>query len=183
MLTVISAVLSACYHDHYYDDHNYVGPGPHGYDGEALLSIDYTVHHPYSYWDDNPDLPYNPEIGAFFHTYPGIYEFEYFINYSEYWYGTYEIWINPGGPGQPHGVPGYDGADNYFTLFCDPHGFWMALDQGYNKTDDGSLSIQKDIGDLSLRIVMKKANVNDRAAKTPKVIWNPIEVEVESVEK
>lgn len=169
MMLFVSILGSACYHDHHGHYHD-VGPGPHGLDGEAYLSIDYTYQHPYSYWDDNPDLPYNPTIGVFYYTYPGIYEFEYFISPYDYWYGTYELWVNYGEPGRPHGEPGFDGADNYFTLFCDPDGFWMSL-QGdyYKKGGNKQLTITQDLGSLKLKIVMQKANINDRPAQVPKL--------------
>ena len=46
--------------------------------------------------DDNPAVPDNPFFGEYHRTLDGIYDFEYFINPYEYWWGTYEIYVNPG---------------------------------------------------------------------------------------
>ncbi|MCB0409103.1 MAG: hypothetical protein KDD29_02725, partial [Flavobacteriales bacterium] len=86
-------------------------PGPPGRDGRAYFGVDYEHRAPYSYWDNNKSIPYNPVIGDYYRTSPGLYDFEYFINEYDYWYGTYEIWVNRGGPGGPHGEPGYNGLD------------------------------------------------------------------------
>jgi len=171
ILLMATIAFGACHNHQDYHIHD-IGPGPHGRDGFAFLAIDYTWSHPYSYWDDNPDIPYNPLIGHAHQTFPGIYEFEYFIDPWEYWYGTYEIWINLGGPGGPHGEPGFDGADNYFTLFCDPDGFWMDLESGFYKKDaSDEIVIEKQDENVTMRITMKKAHVKDRKAHEPKVIW------------
>ena len=75
-------------------------PGPNGRDGRAYFGVDYEHHAPYSYWDNNSSIPYNPILGDYYRTRAGIYDFEYFINEYDYWYGTYEIWINRGGVGE-----------------------------------------------------------------------------------
>ena len=90
--------------------------GPDGRDGRAFFGVDYEHRAPYSYWDDNSAIPFNPALGEYYTTRPGIYEFEYFINPHDYFYGTYEVWINQGGHGGSNGEPGYDGMDTYLML-------------------------------------------------------------------
>lgn len=148
-------------------------PGPPGRDGLAFFAINYEHVHPYSYWDNNPAVPYNAILGYDYQTYPGIYEFEYFINPHDYWYGTYEIWVNPGGPGLPDGEPGFDGMDNFFTLICDPEGFHTHLNghnYGYGKKGDKEqvVVIENKEGQ-SLKIILRKGNIKDRKAQSPKL--------------
>lgn len=146
-------------------------PGPPGPSGVAYFGVDYENFAPYSYWDDNPSVPYNPTLGAYYFTYPGVYEFEYFINPEEYWYGTYELWINAGGLGGIHGEPGLPGLDTYMMLICDPHGFHEHRFDG--KKEDESvykkpLVVEKKIGDQQYRITIQKAKVSERPAQSPK---------------
>ena len=54
--------------------------GPDGRPGDAFFGIDYDYAMPYSYWDNNNNIPNNPVLGAFYPTNTGVYEFEYFIN-------------------------------------------------------------------------------------------------------
>lgn len=144
-------------------------PGPAGYPGRAFFGISYDHAPPYSYWDNNAALPYNPPFDTQFETAPGIYEFEYFINPYEYWYGTYEVWVNPGQPGCDCGDPGLDGMDNYFTLVCDPHGFYESVWASYKNGDTSEpLVLEKEDGPMKMRVVLNKANVNDRPAQQPK---------------
>ena len=171
LMAAASLILTSC-HDHHSHD---PGPGPDGRDGRAFFSINYEWSHPYSYWDNNIDVPDNPQIGFFYMTVPGIYEFEYFINPDEYWYGTYEIWIILGERGRPFGQPGLDGADNYFTLFCDPYGYSMDMNGvSYGKTSGSKdeIIIKREEDGSNMRIVMKKANVNDRKPHEPKARWS-----------
>lgn len=148
-------------------------PGSFGRDGLAFFGVDYETYPPYSYWDDNAAIPYNPELGYYYETAPGTYNFEYFVNPSEYWYGTYEIWINPGMPGEPNGVPGADGMDTYFMLMCDPNGYHMHYDESY-KTSADTMSetipvvIEKREGKFNYRLTIQKGNVNTRPAHQPK---------------
>lgn len=144
-------------------------PGPRGRDGRAYFGVDYEHHAPYSYWDNNPSIPYNPILGDYYHTRPGIYEFEYFINPHDYWYGTYEVWINRGGLGGPHGEPGYDGRDNYLMLICDPGGFHEHRDN-WRVDENEPLVINKTEGNLNFKITIQKGNVLTRPAKAPKFI-------------
>ena len=145
-------------------------PGPDGRDGQAYFGIDYDSEPPYSYWDNNPSIPENPSFNFYYPTLPGIYEFEYFINPVEYWYGSYEIWINPGGRGGSYGEPGLDGADTFLMLICDPYGYYEYRD-AYYKTSVGnkdSLVIEKKFNEHQYRITIKKGNINDRPAHQPK---------------
>ncbi len=146
-------------------------PGPRGRNGRAFFAVDYEHRSPYSYWDNNPSIPYNPVLGEFYITRPGIYDFEYFINPHDYWYGTYEVWINPGGPGGPHGEPGYDGADNYLTLICDPHGFHEHRTQWRTSVEE-PLVIERSEGELNFKITIQKGNVLTRDAQQPKYKQN-----------
>ena len=146
--------------------------GPPGHAGLAFFGITYEVQHPYSYWDNNPAIPSNPVIGEYYITAPGIYEFEYFINPYEYWYGTYEVFINPGGPGGSYGRPGYDGADNYFILICDPDGYYSALESYKTSGGDGinePVIIESFEEGKRYKLTMQKANTNTRPAQTPKL--------------
>ena len=133
ILGIVALSLSSCVH------HHAPAPcyGPDGYDGHAFFGIDYEYSHPYSYWDNNPSVPYNPQIGAYHNTAPGIYDFEYYINPSEFWYGTYEIWINHGGPGRLGCEPGHIGLDSYLMLICDPWGYSEI--RGIGKLDEEAL--------------------------------------------
>lgn len=146
-------------------------PGPRGIDGRAFFSVDYERHAPYSYWDNNPSIPYNPILGEFYISQPGIYDFEYFINPYDYWYGTYEVWVNPGGPGGPHGEPGYDGADTYLTLICDPRGFHEHRDNWKDNLEN-PLIIEKNEGKLNIKITIQKGNILTRPAQEPKYKGN-----------
>ena len=131
-------------------------PGPNGRDGNAYFGVDYEYEAPYSYWDNNESIPFNPALGEYYRTNPGIYEFEYFINEYEYWYGTYEIWINPGGIGGPNGEPGYDGLDSYLMLIADPHGFHEHIFHG--KTSVTPLVIENKEEKFNYRITIQKGN-------------------------
>lgn len=156
-------------------------PGPYGRDGRAFFGVSYEDYPPYSYWDNNPSIPYNPDLGYNYETHPGIYEFEYFINPEEYWYGTYEIWIYQGEPGGPYGEPGADGLDAYFMLICDPYGYHMHYDESY-KTINASISdtipvvIEGKDGQMNYRLTIKKGNVNERPVHDPKYMTYPLEV-------
>lgn len=142
-------------------------PGPRGLDGRAYFGVDFEHRAPYSYWDNNPSVPYNPILGDYYRTTPGIYEFEYFVNRHDYWYGTYEVWINPGGVGGPHGEPGYNGLDTYLMLICDPNGYHEHRDNW--RTDVSKpLVIEKKEGKYNYKITIQKGNINTRPAQKPK---------------
>ena len=146
-------------------------PGPNGRDGRAFFGVDYEHHAPYSYWDNNNSIPYNPILGEYYPTQPGVYDFEYFINPHDYWYGTYEVWINRGGLGGPHGEPGYDGIDTYLMLICDPNGFHEHTD-GYRTTGSEPIVIEKKEGQLYYKITIQKGNIESRPAHEPKYTGN-----------
>ncbi|MCO6499845.1 MAG: hypothetical protein J5I47_05635 [Vicingus serpentipes] len=145
-------------------------PGPNGRDGLAYFGIDFEHKPPYSYWDNNKSIPYNPAFGTYYHTYPGVYEFEYFINPREYWYGTYEVYINYGGIGGPHGEPGYDGLDTYLMLITDPHGFHTHENgYGYKSANaEEPLVVEKNEGKYNYKITIQKGNIENRQAQSPK---------------
>jgi len=146
-------------------------PGPYGRDGNAYFGIDYEHRAPYSYWDDNNSVPFDPILGEYYHTYPGVYEFEYFINHEDYYYGTYEVWTNQGGIGGSHGEPGYDGIDTYLMLITDPDGFHEHADgYGYKSGNNEPVVIEKKIGNENYKITIQKGNIKMRKAKTPKYI-------------
>ena len=146
-------------------------PGPNGRDGLAFFGIDYDHRPPYSYWDNNRAVPYNPAFGQYYQTAPGIYEFEYFINRYDYYYGTYEVFINYGGPGGPRGEPGYDGADTFLMLITNPQGYYMHEDYGYKSTAaDEPVVIEKNDGKFNYKITIQKGNIKYRKAQSPKYI-------------
>jgi len=146
-------------------------PGPNGRDGLAYFGIDYEHKPPYSYWDNNKSIPYNPAFGQYYNTYPGVYEFEYFINPDEYWYETYEVLINYGGMGGPHGEPGYDGANTYSMLITDPRGFHTHKENAYKSiANEEPLVVEKKEGEYHYKITIQKGNVKDRATHAPKYI-------------
>lgn len=142
-------------------------PGPRGRDGQAYFGVDYERHAPYSYWDNNSSIPYNPILGEYYLTRPGIYDFEYFINAHDYWYGTYEVWINRGGVGGSHGQPGYDGLDNYLMLICDPNGFHEHRED-WKINEEQPLVVEKIEGDFKYKITIQKGNIIERPAQQPK---------------
>jgi len=168
LIFLVFKILTGCVHVH-----EPPPPGPHGHDGRAYFQITYDHVHPYSYWDNNPFVPSNPAIDYFYFTDPGVYEFEYFINRHEYWYGTYEVWINPGEPGGAYGRPGADGPDNYFTLVCNPTGFYSELNGGFigKNGGDEEIVIEREDGVSNMRITMKKTTVEKRKAHSPKIIF------------
>lgn len=96
---------------------------PQSRDGESYFGVDYHFSPPFSYWDDNPAIPYEICLGDFYWSEPGIYEFEYFVNSFDYWYGNYTLYQNYGFADAPYSEPGMDGIDTYHTLFCDPNGW------------------------------------------------------------
>ncbi len=143
-------------------------PGPHGRDGNAYFGVDYEHKAPYSYWDNNNDIPFNPILGEYYHTYPGIYEFEYFINPHEYYYGTYEVWINRGGPGGPHGEHGYNGTDTYLMLIADPNGFHQ---HGSGRAvGEEPVVIRQQAGNYQYKITINRGNSLTRPGNQPKYI-------------
>lgn len=147
--------------------------GPDGRDGKAFFALDYDWNPPYSYWDNNPSMPENAFYGEYYRSYPGIYQFEYFVNPYEYWYGTYELFTYPGQPGQPHGVAGRDGADTYLRMICNDDGFYFEGDATCNCTRNvnanGELEITVQDGDRHFKIIMKKTTINERpSVQSPK---------------
>jgi len=150
-------------------------PGPHGRPGKAFFGIDYDRVAPYSYWDNNLNIPENPVIGAFYPTNGGIFDFEYFINPYEYWYGTYEIFRNLGGPGQPDGVPGYDGRDSYLLLIVNPEGFYQEFSGNKTEVPMGeTIIIEKMIGNDKVKIKMTKISTAQRpTTNEPKYLNHP----------
>lgn len=106
-------------------------------------------------------------LGEYYYTHPGRYEFEYFINPQDYWYGTYEVWINRGGVGGHHGEHGYDGTDTYLMLICDPNGFHEHGD-GYRVANTEPIIIEKKTEKYNYRITIQKGNVQTRKAHEPK---------------
>ena len=144
-------------------------PGPHGRDGYAYFGVDFEHHAPHSYWDNNNSVPYDPALGEYYHTSPGVYDFEYFINDDDYWYGTYEVWSNHGGIGGPHGEPGYDGLDTYLMLICDPNGFHEHA-SGYRVDESQPIIIEKQTEKNKYKITIQKGNVLTRPAQQPKFV-------------
>ena len=146
-------------------------PGPNGRDGNAYFGVDYEHSAPYSYWDDNHSIPFNPILGEYYHTHPGVYEFEYFINPYDYYYGTYQVYINWGGVGGPHGEPGYDGVDTYLMLIADPNGYHEHGDSFKMSTNE-PIVIEQKTEKYNYKITIQKGNVNTRSAHNPKYLKN-----------
>ena len=144
-------------------------PGPQGRDGLAYFGVDYDYQPPYSYWDNNKSIPYNPVFGEYYRSYPGTYRFEYFINEFDYWYGTYQIWVNRGGPGGSNGRPGYDGVDNYLMMICNPNGFYEYR-ENWKINANEPLVIDQQIGDYYYKITIQKGSVLTRPAQKPKYV-------------
>lgn len=143
-------------------------PGPPGHPGDCFFGVDYEDHMPYSYWDDNPAIPYNPSLGSYYPTAPGLYRFEYHVNPWDYWYGTYEIFQNPGGPGGSHGEPGYNGADSYLMLICDPYGYHEHRFDYKTSFTSEPLVIEERLGNRNYRITIQRATEAERPSQAPK---------------
>ena len=144
-------------------------PGPNGRDGQAYFGVDYEYRAPYSYWDNNSSIPYNPVLGEYYQTHAGLYEFEYFINPYDYYYGTYEVRINRGGVGGSHGEPGYDGMDTYLMFIADPNGFHTHGD-GYRMNESKPVVIEKKTGKYNYKITIQKGTVLTRKSHNPKYL-------------
>ncbi|MFZ6052772.1 hypothetical protein [Halocola ammonii] len=148
--------------------------GPQGPRGKAYFGIDYDYNPPYSYWDNNPALPNNPFFGEYYRTNPGVYNFEYFINPVEYWYGTYEIWELEGEPGYSDGRPGRRGPDNYLMLICNNNGFYFdRWSEGTTTHRSGdTLVVETITEDKKFRIEMIQTTKQQRTPQQPKFINN-----------
>ncbi len=146
--------------------------GPDGRPGEAYFGVDYDYALPYSYWDNNASIPNNPVLGSFYPTNTGVYEFEYFINPYEYWYGTYRLFRNAGGPGGANGQAGYPGADTYLMLICNPDGFYEERGNYKRTAEMGeTIVIEELVGDNKIRIEMTKTTTDIRpSTKEPKYL-------------
>ncbi|MES2627888.1 MAG: hypothetical protein V4616_02870 [Bacteroidota bacterium] len=151
-------------------------PGPRGYSGNAYFGISYDRYEPYSYWDNNPDIADNPYFDEYYPTYTGLYDFEYFVNREDYWFGTYEIWVNPGEPGRPGGVAGRNGMDTYLMLVCNPNGPYedrkAASKLEVTKNTDGSLQYMVRNADGWMKVTMQKASRATRTPHQPKAFFN-----------
>ncbi|MFT4985141.1 MAG: hypothetical protein ACI8U0_000773 [Flavobacteriales bacterium] len=156
LMLFVGLMLSSCRkHDQYEQ-------GPRGYDGRAFFAVSYTNFNPYSYGDNNPSIPNNPILDEYYTSNSGVYEFEYFVNPFEYWYGTYELGINFGGPGGDFGEPGLNGRDTYLTLFCDPHGFYEQRTMGKSIDEEPIIKVGS-TKDVQCKMIMKKVHINDRS--------------------
>lgn len=147
-------------------------PGPNGVAGNAYFGVDYDVYMPYSYWDNNNRIPVNPELGMSYPTNAGVFDFEYFINPYEYWYGSYTIFRNAGGPGRPGGEPGFNGADTYLMLICNPEGFYEVRGNYRVSNPDGNTVVVESLeGKNRFKVEMTKTNINERpTANIPKYL-------------
>ncbi|MFM1876944.1 MAG: hypothetical protein RL266_2681 [Bacteroidota bacterium] len=139
--------------------------GPDGRPGDAFFGVDYDYAMPYSYWDDNPSIPNNPILGSFYPTNQGAFQFEYFINPYEYWYGTYRIFRNAGGPGGANGEVGAPGLDSYLMLIINPDGFYE--ERANNKMEEPvevghTITIERTVGTDRIEITLTKTTVQER---------------------
>ena len=146
--------------------------GPDGRPGDAFFGIDYDYALPYSYWDNNASIPNNPILGSFYPTNTGIFEFKYFINPYEYWYGTYRIFRNVGGPGSSNGQVGYPGLDTYLMLICNPDGFYEERGNNKRTAEFGeTIVIEELVGNNKIRIEMTKTTTEIRpTTQDPKYV-------------
>ncbi len=137
--------------------------GPDGRPGDAFFGVDYDYALPYSYWDNNESIPNNPVLGSFYPTNTGVFDFEYFINPYEYWFGTYQVFRNAGGVGGTNGEPGIDGRDSHLMLICNPDGFYEEH-SGYKTeaTLGETIVIEQLVGENKIRIEMTKTTVEIR---------------------
>ena len=114
--------------------------GVDGIDGNAWLSLDYSLVQPDYIWGDNPAIPTVFDYGVNHLSPPGEFRLYYegaFIDgccpVEYFWDVNYLIWINPGSYGDCY-ANGYNGADSYLRIFMDPYepGF-----ERINKTHPG----------------------------------------------
>lgn len=162
LIAVLSTFLSSCI--------TLIDQGPRGNDGKVYYGIDYDYSTPYSYWDNNPNIPNNPYFGEMYRTERGTYDFEYFINPYEYWYGTYRLYQNNGAPGGNYGEPGANGADTYFLMICNENGFyseeWEECNCYRTAEADGSITVTgENTNTGKFEVKLKKVTVSERAPK------------------
>lgn len=162
LIAVLSTFLSSCI--------TLIDQGPRGNDGKVYYGIDYDYSTPYSYWDNNPNIPNNPYFGEMYRTERGTYDFEYFINPYEYWYGTYRLYQNNGAPGGNYGEPGANGADTYFLMICNENGFyseeWEECNCYRTAEADGSVTVTGENPNTGkFEVKLKKVTLSERAPK------------------
>jgi hypothetical protein len=94
------------------------GCGQPGADGDAYIAYSWAVG-PITIATNDPAFAGASYIynGEFRQTSPGVYDFEYTAWDDSYWWGWYEIYVNPGEDGGAFGA-GDDGADLYFEVLC-----------------------------------------------------------------
>ncbi len=90
--------------------------GDDGQDGDAYIAITW-VGGPFTYWTDDPAIPYTFYNNHYYLTWPGKYNFMYESWDTSIWSGSYTIYINVGESGKLI-KDGEDGADIYFLLVC-----------------------------------------------------------------
>lgn len=168
ILGILLLSLSACYKEVVIID---------GVPGRAYLAFIWTEHEPeyldpgtfaipnVFYWDEY----YRIQAGYYTMYYDGaFYDRGSLVEYA--WELDYEIFVNPGERGSPNYI-GRDGADNYFTLECNPYGPWMYQDFKSAKLDEGvtikessaeKIVIEKKKSDFTLRVTYKKVEKRKR---------------------
>jgi hypothetical protein len=86
----------------------FVSCGRTGDPGHCYISVDWEYWNEnygvYYYEDDNPDVPESEliELGLYYDSYPGIYEYYYEAEDPDEWFkyeGFYELLQNPGSEG------------------------------------------------------------------------------------
>jgi hypothetical protein len=83
-----------------------------GIDGEAYIAYSWAVD-PIVFYTEDPAFAGKDFIsnGVYENAHVGTWYFEYIAWDASYWYGTYEIYVDEGGPL-------YHGEDVYFELAC-----------------------------------------------------------------
>ncbi len=120
------------------------GPGE---DGDAYITISWMFD-PFTYWTDDPAIPYIFYNGEYYLASLGTYNFQYQSWDSSILTGQYTIYINEGLPGTLFSE-GEDGSDIYFELL------WLSIGTSFYAWDFPysirTISNQNDIKTIMLK--------------------------------
>ena len=104
--------------------------GKDGRDGHSYIAVHDPSEYCYyfdSYTDNNTDLPTSFATGAYYATYPGTYDYDYYASstcgYADvHCWGSYYIGPNYSGTSGGFFSSGKNGADRYYDLYCEYSG-------------------------------------------------------------